>query len=346
MKKRHIFGIILLVLLIFGVILYFGFRNVPTWPTGGAFNTNGNVLITDQYNNRVIEVNPDNNQIVWSFGSNNPNLCNPGPDSIIGPNYAERLPNGLTIIAGTGIPPNSPDTAMPNGCADNRVIIVNQSGDIIWQYGQANVTGSDSNELNVPVSAIQLPNGNYLITDQGNNRVIEVYSNKSIVWSYGALNNPNSAELLSNGDILITDQNNNGTIEVNPQGKIVWEYYNNSISGAAFASRLANGDTLITDEGNARIFEINSLNQTVFQYFTNTADNSNPNPTPTNAVRFGNGNIMISDQLNHRVFAINSQNQIIWQYGMINLSGNGQNQLNGPYTAFVIGDYTGQTAPY
>jgi hypothetical protein len=25
--------------------------------------------------------------------------------------------------------------------------------------------------------------------------------------------------------------------------------------------------------------------------------------------------------------------------------GNGPNQLNGPYTAFVIGDYTGQTPP-
>src|SRR5271169_548312 len=55
------------------------------------FNRPGNLLITDQFNNRVIEVNPLTNAIVWSFGTGNASLCNPGPRSIIGPNDAERL---------------------------------------------------------------------------------------------------------------------------------------------------------------------------------------------------------------------------------------------------------------
>src|SRR5579864_9244663 len=56
-----------------------------------VFNKPGNILISDQFNNRVIEVNPVTKDIVWSFGSGNSSLCNPGPGAIIGTNDAERL---------------------------------------------------------------------------------------------------------------------------------------------------------------------------------------------------------------------------------------------------------------
>ncbi len=320
-----------------------------TASSGTMFNAPGHVLVTDQFNNRVIEINPATDKIVWSFGSNDPSLCNPGPGTIIGTNWAERLADGLTVIAGTGIPAGA-DPLMPNGCADNRVIVVDQAGDIVWQYGQAGVTGSGPNQLNVPVAVIQLPNQDFLIADQGNNRIIEVNLAGSIVWSYGpahghgALNSPNSAELLANGHILIADEGNNRAIEITRSGHIVWEY-SAGISAAAFASRLPNGDTLITDSGNARIVEVTMAKAVVSQYFTNTGAGSNATPLPTNAVRLANGNTVIADQFNDRVFVINPAQQIVWQYGVINVSGNGKGDLNGPYTGFVIGDYTGQTAP-
>lgn len=344
-----------------GVVLVLAIAAIAAAPvrTGGyaavsaqsakGFNTPGNVLITDQFNNRVIEVDPTTMKIVWSFGSNDPSLCNPGPGTIIGTNYAERLADGLTVIAGTGIPAGA-DPLMPNGCADNRVIVVDQAGDILWQYGQAGVAGSGPNELNVPVAVIQLPNMDFLITDQSNNRIIEVNQAKQIVWSYGpahghgALNSPNSAELLDNGDILIADEGNNRAIEITRSGHIVWEY-SAGISAAAFASRLPNGDTLITDSGNARIVEVTMAKAVVFQYFTNTGAGSNPMPLPTNAVRLADGNTMIADQFNDRAFEIDPNGNIVWQYGVINTPGNGKGELNAPYTAFVIGDYTGQTVP-
>ncbi len=318
-----------------------------------GFNQSGNVLITDQFNNRVIEVNPMTKDIVWSFGSGNPSACNPGPHTIIGSNWAERISGGLTIIAGTGVPANT-IPQLPNGCVDNRVIVVNQAGNIVWQYGQAGVTGSGPNQLNVPVSAIQLPNHDLLITDQSNERVIEVNLNHQIVWQYGTtgvvgkgpnqLNNPNSAELLQNGHILIADENNNRTIEVTRSHKIVWQD-SQGLFIVAFASRLSNGDTLITDSGHARIVEVTQSKHVVFQYFTNTSPKSNANPLPTNAVRLSNGNTMIADQFNSRVFEITPQKQIVFQYGMTNVTGTGFNQLFDPYTGFVIGDYTAQTVP-
>ncbi len=310
------------------------------------FNASGNILISDQFNNRVVEVAPDGH-IVWTFGSGNPTLCNPGPGTIIGLNDAERLSGGLTLLAGTGIPAGS--QSFPKGCADNRVIVVNQQGSIVWQYGQAGVTGSGPNELNTPVFAIQLPSRNIMIVDQANNRVIEIdRSSKQLVWSYGpksgpgALNNPNSAELLPNGDILIGDENNNRVLEITRAGSIVWEY-SQGLSACAFASRLPNGDTLITDSSHSRILEVTPTKKVVFEYFTNTDPGSNSAPLPTNAVQLANGEIIIADQFNNRVLIVNPA--MAFQYGMVNVTGNGPGQLNGPYTAYVIGDYTGQTPP-
>jgi hypothetical protein len=314
---------------------------------GGVFDTPGNLLISDQFNNRVIEVDPLNNGLVWSFGSGNGSLCNPGPGSIIGPNDAERLAGGLTLMAGSGIPAGVAGTAP---CVDNRVIIVNQQGSITWQYGQAGVNGSGPDQLNTPVFAIQLPNQDIAIVDQGNARVIVVNSTKQIVWSYGpssgpgALQSPNSVEQLTNGDYLIADQNNNRVIEVNRTGAIVWQY-SQGLDIAAFASRLPNNDTLIADAADQRVVEVNMMNQTVWQFFTNETQGSTAKPYPSNAVRLADGDTSITDTLNDRIIVVNVQGQIVYQYGTTNLVGNGPDQLFAPYSGYVIGDYTGQTPP-
>jgi hypothetical protein len=166
-------------------------------------------LIADQFNNRVIEVTPSGD-IVWQFGIGPDDFS---PQSILGCNDAQRV-GPHTLMAGTGIPPGV-DPAAPDGGADNRVILVNPAGHIIWQYGQFGVTGSDANQLNTPVQNTWLPDRSVLITDQGNQRVIQLSKHKDIVWQYGTtdvpgdgpnqLNNPNSAELLDNGHILIAD---------------------------------------------------------------------------------------------------------------------------------------------
>ena len=154
--------------------------SVHRQPSG--FNRPGDILIADQFNNRVIEINR-HHQVVWSFG-NGSNV--PGPHSVVGTNDAERVPGGLTLIAGTGSPPGvDPSCKKKAGCPDNRVFLVNRAGHIVWQYGQAGVTGSGFNELNTPVQATYLPNGHILITDQVNERVIEVTRSHKIVWQYG-----------------------------------------------------------------------------------------------------------------------------------------------------------------
>ena len=357
MNSSHPFGRLAASLLIGGVILLSG--TVSKGQSSSEFNRPGNILITDQFNNRVIEIDPAGN-IVWQFGNG------PGDTSanaIVGTNDAERVGN-FTLMSGTGIPAGATTNCKRSGCVDNRVILVDSNGDIVWQYGEFGVTGFGPNQLNTPVQNTYLPtSGNVLITDQGNERIIEVRrTDNAIVWQYGEngvvgmgpnqLNNPNAAELLANGNILISDENNNRAIEVThtTPSKIVATFTaRGSVSGVAFASRLPNGHTLLTDSNNSRIVEVDPNDKVFWQYFTNTRPGSNPSPLPTRAVRLANGNTLISDQFNDQVIEVNPSKAIVASYGIINDPGFGPStaiQTNAPYSAYVIGDYTGITPPF
>jgi hypothetical protein len=319
------------------------------------FNHPGNILITDQFNNRVIEIDPAGN-IVWQFGGSPANV---GPSAIVGTNDAERV-GGLTLMSGTGIPPGATPNC-PSGCVDNRVLLVNHRGHIVWQYGTFGVTGSGHNQLNTPVQNTYLTlsddEAHVLITDQGNGRVIEVrIRDKQIVWEYEGLNNPNAAELLHNGNVLISDENDNVAIEVThvygSPSSVVHTYSQAGglpFSGVAFASRLPNGHTLITDSNNSRIVETDENGTVFWQFFTNTRSGSNPAPAPTRAVRLADGTTLISDQFNHQVIRVNSDGEIVASYGTINTPGfdlHDASVMNAPYSAYVIGDYTGITPPF
>jgi len=341
--------------------LYSGAAQAQFMPLSPKFNRPGNITIADQFNNRVIEVTPAGD-IVWSFGLGPLDFS---PKSIIGCNDAQRV-GPLTLMAGTGTPPGVIPQA-PNGAVDNRVILVDPFKRIVWQYGQFGQTGSGPNLLSTPVQCTWLPNFHVLITDQGNNRIIEVTLNKNIVWQYPGsntnaadqLNSPNSAELLENGHILISDENNNRAIEVTRADVIVGTFTAGGTVGAvAFSSRLDNGDTLLTDAGNSRAVEVDGNDNVVWQYVTDTNALSVAAPLPTRAVRLQNGDTLISDQFNNRVIRVSHAGQIVASYGLP-LAGGGaignnvgydlhttQKGLYSPYDAKVVGDYTGLTPPF
>jgi hypothetical protein len=319
---------------------------------GIGFNAPGNTLIADQFNNRVIEVAPSG-EIVWQFGNGPSDVTSTSP---VGVNDALRVGEN-TLVSASGAPPGS-EPLCPSGCADNRVMLIDQRGRIIWQYGRFGVTGSGHDELNTPVQATLTPMHTVLITDQANQRVIEVSHDKKVLWQYGItgvagagighLNSPDSAELLENGNILIADQSNNRAIEVTRSHKIVATFSaGGTVSAVAFASRLPNGDTLITDSNNSRVVEVDPHDQIVWSYMTATQPGGNPSPLPSRAFRLDDGETLISDQFNHRVLAVAPTGQIVRQYGALDIPGYdadfAQHALNAPYDAKRIGDYTGMT---
>jgi len=144
--------------------------------------------------------------------------------------------------------------------------------------------------------------GNTLITDSDNNRVIEVNSSGTIVWQKTGLNNPTDAERLANGNTLIVEGGKNRVIEVNGSGTIVWE--KTVFPSPQDAERLANGNTLIVDRGYNRVIEVDSSGTIVWQ--------KTGLSFPHDAERLANGNTLIADYYD-RVIEVNSSGTIVWQ---------------------------------
>ena len=95
--------------------------------------------------------------------------------------------------------------------------------------------------------ASRLQNGDTLITDSNNNRVLEVDGGGNIVWNYstnnrtGSVSNPlpTRAVRLINGNTLISDQYNMQVLEVDPSMNIVWSQ--GKIGGSGTGFDLLNG---------------------------------------------------------------------------------------------------------
>jgi hypothetical protein len=187
---------------------------------------NGNTLIAENQAGRVIEVRsadyvdgqPNDGyteaSVVWEYGvlgeyANEHDYASPYLDW---PKYAQRLPNGNTLIADE---------------AANLVLEVTPAKTVVWSYGTPGVSGSEPGYLNEPASAERLGDGTTLITDGKNNRVIRVDPDGEIVWEYSSLSllgleddglsGPRRAVLTDTGSILIADEGNDRLLELGYQ---------------------------------------------------------------------------------------------------------------------------------
>lgn len=195
-------------------------------PLGATRAPNGDVVIADSGNNRVVELDSSNHQ-VWSYSSG---LSSPGS--------AQRCSDGGVLICDTG---------------NNRVLEVGSGNSIIWAVGDGTlgILNHPSSAFRIPDSAPEPHRGNTLICDTGNNRVMEVVSQPGspnsgdYLWMIGGpnplqdpvpdLNHPSSAVYLDNGDVLIADTGNNRVIEVNPNNQVVWKL---PVASPLFADKL------------------------------------------------------------------------------------------------------------
>lgn len=105
----------------------------------------------------------------------------------------------------------------------------NRSGEVIWRFGTPAKFGRDENHLFSPEYAQFLSNGNILITDTGNSRVLEVNTHKQIVWALLSGENlritrPTRALRLSSGNTLIEHSGRSQWTEVSPDLRPVWRY--------------------------------------------------------------------------------------------------------------------------
>ncbi|NQE04311.1 hypothetical protein C5S32_00435 [ANME-1 cluster archaeon GoMg1] len=226
---------------------------------------NGNTLIVDTAggeNNRAIEVTPDK-EIVWEY----PTLTF----------SARRLPKGNTLIAG------------PFGRPTANVTEVTLDKEIVWQY---------SGDF-IPSGADRLANGNTVIADPKNHRVIEVTPDKEMVWEYTDLIYVWSVQCLPNGNMLTieTQDTENFTdtrvIEITRDKEIIWEFTDFD-APFGWVQRLPNGNTIIADSDKhhkkyPRIIEVTPYKEIVWGYTDIDLT------YPAGVYRLENGNTLIAD---------------------------------------------------
>ncbi len=163
-----------------------------------------------------------------------------GNGNLINPRQVRPLTSSDVVTANAGQNLSTSALALESGgnlasilAKLNTTIVLPNGAVLLASYGIGVPDRTGMSGLNGPRDAFELPNGNWLITDMLNDRVIEVNpKTKAIVWQYGTtdvpgsganqLNNPYSAIRLANGDTLIADCSNNRIIEVTPQNAIVW----------------------------------------------------------------------------------------------------------------------------
>ncbi|MEW6609489.1 MAG: hypothetical protein AB1414_18940 [bacterium] len=218
---------------------------------------------------------------------------------------------------------------------NHRVIEVDANHNIIWQYGQTGVHGSGPNQLYYPYEAVKLTNGNVLIADCDNNRVIEVQptgtSAGTIIWDYRPGFSPRDVKKLPNGNVLIVGGNQ--VLEVTPvypnTATVVWQCGNGpnitlrNPSEAEWRPGTPTDYYLITDYGNNRVIEVQRTSPTdgtiTYQYGGTQGSGPNQLYYPKDAMRLICGTILIADQGNNRVIEVQptypTGGTIVWECG-------------------------------
>jgi DNA-binding beta-propeller fold protein YncE len=212
---------------------------------------------------------------------------------------------------------------------------------IVWRYGQPGVRGSGPNLLSNPDDAMVLPNGDVVIADIVNCRLIVVAKGgHAVAHSYGHIGwchhnppalfgSPNGAFPLADGNWLITEINGDWVSEMAPGGRVLWSTHPPGVSYPSDTNEIGPDRYLTVDysyPGQVVIFD--HLGHTIWRYRPLGADLLNH---PSLALGLPNGDIVLNDDYNHRVMAIDPRTgRVVWQYGVTGHPGTGLGYLNHP----------------
>jgi hypothetical protein len=282
------------------------------------------VLIADRGNNRIIEVTPDK-KIVWEYHFNLPKLG-------LGADDAFFTDNGKSIIV---------------NLEEYHIIqlIDYASKKVTWSYGMPGKPGDAAGMLNTPDDAYKLANGNVIVADIKNCRVIEISPEKQIVNQYGKtkkcgnssslLNKPNGDTPLPDGHILISNIVGKNLVELDSNWQQIFTMPL-PVNYPSDPQQTKAENILISDYSKpGNIVEVSKQGNVVWQFDGQAGDVKLDHPSL--AIELPNGNILSNDDLNHRVIVVDKQmKKIIWQYGVTGKPGSGPSQLNIPDGVDII----------
>ena len=326
----------------------------------GLQTSSGNYLVSLSGTRRVVEINKTGG-VVWSYdklGSIESSARTNNGDTIITDSNSSRVlqvnSSGIavkTFGAGTIISSLKYPTWVDSIDGQN-ILVTDNGANKVVEFNGGNTVWSYSTALNRPRSAMYLNNGNVLIADSGNRRVIEVSKAGSIVWTCDKfMDKPVHAVRLSNGNTLITDSGYSRIIEVNYKGQVVWWFAgpqggtsngNNNSSGIGNITPGSNTSDPAEDPTNPMVLDdpdsidretgISSVKKKtvatknsqkiLVKADIGTYGSEEPVQAPGNtllfprsAVRLENGNTLVADTGNNRIVEVSKDKKVIWELG-------------------------------
>ena len=175
------------------------------WPVDAhGFEEGGNfkVLVTDRVSNKVLIYNTDNATVEWTYGGEERLLSDPA-DAVYDPE------SGQVIIADKG---------------HDRVVIINLAGEELWSLGSDSLDAPVDVELLPSKNEILITdqdNHRVIIVERESRAIRWSFPPPG---SDVQLSSPVDADLLENGNVLISDSGNERLLEVDSKGQLVWRF--------------------------------------------------------------------------------------------------------------------------
>jgi len=135
---------------------------MPTLPDRHPVFRKNNLLLSLRHQDRIIVVDWVHGELLWQWGRG----------ILSGPHDASPLPNGHILVFDNGVRDKQ-----------SRVLEIDPTtGGVVWQYPDADPAARFYTEARG--SAQRLANGNTLLCDSNNGRIVEVTPGGETVWEY------------------------------------------------------------------------------------------------------------------------------------------------------------------
>jgi len=224
------------------------------------------------------------------------------------------------------------------------VVEMTQTKEIVWRYEARPKEGYKGR---VEVHSFQrLPDGNTMVAESGNRRIVEVNGDGKIVKEVPlTIENPDPhrdtrmARKLDSGHYLVCHESDGCVREYDSKGKIVWSYkldlggrpaapghgpegHGTSVFGAI---RIANGHTVIAGGNNNRVLEVDGEGKVVWSIDQKEL----PGITlawVTTLHALPNGNLIVGNchagPDNPQLFEVTREKRVVWTFRNFSVFGN------------------------
>jgi len=281
------------------------------------------VLIADRANGRILAVN-DAGQIAWQFP------------------HAGGVPKGQAFSADDAFIAPDLRTVVANDEFHEVIDRIDiATGRIVWQYGHYGVVGSASGYLHTPDDAYPLSNGDIMVADIENCRVLEIAPDKSIVHQWGrtgvckdappvAYARPNGDTPLPDGGLLITEITGSRVVRLAADGHVVFDIHV-PVAYPSDAQLDAKGNVVVADfSTHGAVVAVNPRNDaTVWRFAPSSGAGRLDHPSL--ATPLADGTVSVNDDFRHRLVVFNpATGAVLWIYGHADRPGRVNGYLDTP----------------